>query len=241
MIADILPAGVIAAESFGPLRARKLFPAEAAAVATANPGRRLEFAAARSVAHAALAGLGAPVVPVLPGWAGEPRWPQGVVGSITHCAGYRACAVALARDLAAIGIDAEPCLPVAGGPLAAQAGDAERAGLAGLRAAGPGTPWDRVLFSAKESVWKAWYTHTGRRPPLRTITIRISMAGMFAATLPCGCAPPAPGPPRASAGGPPVARLSGRWRVRSGLILTAVSVPGLAGPATPVPARDVPP
>jgi 4'-phosphopantetheinyl transferase EntD len=223
MIADILPAGVIAAESFGPLRARKLFPAEAAAVATANPGRRLEFAAARSVAHAALAGLGAPVVPVLPGWAGEPRWPQGVVGSITHCAGYRACAVALARDLAAIGIDAEPCLPLAGGLLAAVAGDAERARLAELCAAGRGTPWDRVLFCAKESVYKAWYPHTGQRLPLPTITIRISTAGMFTATMPCRSA--AAGHLGASAGAPTVASLTGRWLARSGLIVTAVSIP----------------
>src|SRR5215471_21275329 len=98
MIADILPTGVVAAESFGPPGDGKLFPAEAAAIATAGPGRRAEFAAGRAVARAALARLGAPAGPVLPGRAGEPRWPGGVVGGITHCAGYRACAVGLARD-----------------------------------------------------------------------------------------------------------------------------------------------
>src|SRR5262252_10024330 len=169
MIADILPAGVAAAESFGPPGGWKLLPGEAAAIATASPGRRAEFAAGRAVAHAALASLGAPAGPVLPGRAGEPRWPGGVVGSITHCAGYRACAVSLARDMAAIGIDAEPCPPLDGraldgGLLTAVAGHAERAWLTELTAACPGTRWDRVLFCAKESVYKAWYPHTGERP-----------------------------------------------------------------------------
>src|SRR5262249_58497649 len=115
--------------------------------------------------------------PVLPGRAGEPRWPDGVVGSITHCAGYRACAVAPARGMAAIGIDAEPCLTLADGLLAAVAGAAERAWLAELGAASPGMPWDRLLFSAKESGYKAWYVYTGRRAGPQNLTIQISPAG----------------------------------------------------------------
>ena len=217
MIDDILPAVAVAAESFGPPGEQELLPAEAAAVATADPVRRSEFAAGRAVAHAALARLPAPTGPVLPGRAGEPRWPDGVVGSITHCAGYRACAVGLARDMAAIGIDAEQCPPpggvaLDGGLLAAVAGDAERAWLAELSTAGQGTPWDRVLFSAKESVYKAWYPHTGERPGPADITVRIGQAGTFTATLPRGCA------------APPTARLTGRWLVRRGLIVTAVTI-----------------
>jgi 4'-phosphopantetheinyl transferase EntD len=218
MIDDILPAVAVAAESFGPPGERELFPAEEAVIATADPVRRREFAAGRAVARAALAGLHAPPSPVLPGRAGEPRWPDGVVGSITHCAGYRACAVSLARDMAAIGIDAEPCPPLDGGALdggllTAVAADAERARLAELNAARPGTPWDRVLFCAKESVYKAWYPHTGERPGPRDITVRIGQGGTFAATLPRGSAVP------------PGARLIGRWLVKRGLIVTAVSIP----------------
>ena len=37
-----------------------------------------------------------------------PQWPPGFVGSITHCDGYRAAAVARARDALTIGLDAEP-------------------------------------------------------------------------------------------------------------------------------------
>ena len=206
MIDDILPAVAVAAESFGPPGEQELFPVEAAAVATADPVRRSEFAAGRAVAHAALARLPAPTGPVLPGRAGEPRWPDGVVGSITHCAGYRASAVALARDVAAIGIDAEPCMALADGLLMAVAGDAERAWLAELSTAGQGTPWDRVLFSAKEAGYKAWYFRTGQRPGLRSMTARVFAAGTFAVAL-------------------PPARLTGRWLVSDGLIITAVTVP----------------
>jgi 4'-phosphopantetheinyl transferase EntD len=206
MIADILPAGVVAAESFGPPGDWKLFPGEAAAIATADPGRRAEFAAGRAVARAALASLGAPAGPVLPGRAGEPQWPEGVLGSITHCAGYRACAVTMAGELAAIGIDAEPCLALADGLLEEIAGTAEQAGLAELNAASPGVPWDRVLFCAKEAVYKAWYQRTGQRPGLRSMTVHVLASGTFAAAV-------------------PPASLTGRWLVSSGLIVTAVSVP----------------
>lgn len=224
MIDDILPAVAVAAESFGSPSERELFPAEAAVIATADPVRRREFAAGRTVARAALARLHAPAGPVLPGRAGEPRWPDGVVGSITHCAGYRACAVGRAREMAAIGIDAEPCMALADGLLMAVAGDAERAWLAELSTAGQGTPWDRVLFSAKESVYKAWYPHTGEHPGLRSMTVRICSAGTFVADLPRGYMASASGHPGGS-GGPPVARLTGRWLVGSGLIVTAVSIP----------------
>ena len=229
MIADILPDGAVAAESFGPPGDPELFPAEAAAIATAGPVRRSEFAAGRAVARTALARLHAAVGPVLPGPAGEPRWPDGVVGSITHCPGYRACAVARAPDMAAIGIDAEPCLALPEGLLTAVAGDAERAWLAERNAAGPGIPWDRVLFSAKESAYKAWYTRTGERPGLRGMTVRICAAGTFAADLPCGTAAPVTPDRGAAAAGPPVTRLTGRWLVGSGLIVTAVGIPPQPG------------
>src|SRR6516225_8640665 len=85
-----------------------LFPAEEPAVRTAGPRRRAEFTAGRRCAREALARLGLPAAPVLAGRAGEPRWPAGVTGSITHCAGYRACAVARTADVTALGIDAEP-------------------------------------------------------------------------------------------------------------------------------------
>lgn len=43
---------------------------------------------------------------------GEPRWPEGRVGSITHAGGYRTVATADADQLQALGIDMEPIAPL---------------------------------------------------------------------------------------------------------------------------------
>jgi len=117
LIAGLLPPAVAAAESTGnpPPDAPGLFPAEEEALRTAGPRRRAEFAAGRSCARAALAALGVAAGPILPGPAGQPLWPAGVTGSITHCAGYQACAVARVTDVPAIGIDAEPDAPLPAG------------------------------------------------------------------------------------------------------------------------------
>ena len=61
----------------------------------------------RACAREALARLGVPAQPIPTGSRGEPLWPDGIVGSITHCDGYRACAVAAAADWLTIGVDAE--------------------------------------------------------------------------------------------------------------------------------------
>ena len=69
-----------------------LFPEEEALVAGAVTKRREEFAAGRNAARAALAGLGPPPCPLLRAGRRAPAWPQGIVGSITHCSGF-CCAV----------------------------------------------------------------------------------------------------------------------------------------------------
>jgi 4'-phosphopantetheinyl transferase EntD len=89
-------------------------------------------------------------------------WPAGVVGSLTHCEGYRAAAVALRSSAASIGIDAEVHLPLPEGVLGVVALKEERAAVVRLSATHPAVAWDRLLFSAKESVFKAWYPLTGR-------------------------------------------------------------------------------
>lgn len=214
MIADILPPAVATAESIGPetglpeteLPERGLFPAEEAVVRTAGPWRRAEFAAGRACARVALAALGLPAAPVLAGRAGEPRWPAGVTGSITHCAGYRACAVARATDVAAIGIDAEPDATLPPGLIGSVASGAEKAWIARQAAAGPAVCWDRLLFSAKEAAAKLWYPLTGDWLGFGQLAVFPATAGTFDAHV---------------AG----SRLSGRWLACGGLIVTAVTWP----------------
>ncbi|WP_374216235.1 4'-phosphopantetheinyl transferase, partial [Frankia sp. R82] len=54
-------------------------------VARAVPSRRAEFVTGRACARLALARLGVAPRPILRGPRGEPTWPRGIVGSITHC------------------------------------------------------------------------------------------------------------------------------------------------------------
>ena len=162
MIEEILPPEVATAEAFDDGAPAVLFPAEEAAMARAVPKRRREFTTGRVCARAALAKLGLPPAPIVPGPRGAPQWPAGVTGSITHCAGYRASAVAHLKDLAGIGLDAEPNAPLPDGVLERIAVPQEQAWLPGLAAAVPGVSWDRLLFCAKESVYKAWFPLTRR-------------------------------------------------------------------------------
>ncbi|SEC24489.1 4'-phosphopantetheinyl transferase [Streptomyces sp. TLI_105] len=138
-----------------------LFAEEEALMARATPGRRCEFATARLCAHRALAALGVTAAPLLRGRRGAPAWPAGTVGSITHCAGYRGAAVASATRFLGLGIDAEPHAPLPSGVREEVVCGPEEARLRELAARRPDIAWDRLLFSAKESVYKAWSGYGG--------------------------------------------------------------------------------
>ena len=150
MIAGILPPEVSVAEEFGDVPGVLLFPEEEAVIARAVDKRRREFTTARACARAALDKLGLPPVPIVPGLRGAPGWPAGIVGSITHCAGYRAAAVARDREVVTIGLDAEPHEPLPAGVLGAIASAGEQAALAALAAARPG-PAGTACCSAPRS------------------------------------------------------------------------------------------
>lgn len=81
---------------------------------------------------------------------------------MTHCAGYRAAAAARARDVVTIGIDAEPHAVLPDGVLDVVALPEERAWIYELARSAEEVHRDRLLFSAKESVYKAWFPLTGR-------------------------------------------------------------------------------
>lgn len=225
MLEQILPPPVAAVEAFGDVPDATLFPEEAAVIARAVSRRRTEFATARACARAALARLGEPPAPILPGARGAPRWPAGLVGSITHCDGYRAAAVARTADLATLGLDAEPNEALPPGVYDMIALPSEQARIAGLAAArsaaGPAVCWDRLLFCAKEAVYKAWFPAAQRWLDFHEADITIDAAatdahhGTFSARL------LVPGPLVA---GSPLTELRGRWLTARGLLLTAIVV-----------------
>jgi 4'-phosphopantetheinyl transferase EntD len=222
VIGEILPSAVKFAEAFADPPDLALFPAEEALLARAVEKRRREFATARRCARAALGAFGVPPAPILPGDAGAPQWPPGIVGSMTHCKGYRAAAVARAGEVLTIGIDAEPNESLKDEVLALVARPAERARLRELAPTAPGICWDRLLFSAKESVYKAWFPLARRWLGFEDADITIdggdadATDGSFDARL----LVPAP-----VIGGAPLTGFAGRWLARDGMILTAITVP----------------
>jgi enterobactin synthetase component D / holo-[acyl-carrier protein] synthase len=218
VIEEILPAAVASAETFTDPPDATLFPQEAAIVERVSDKRRREFTAGRECARIALGKLGIAPVPILIGERGAPQWPPGILGSITHCDGYRAAAVAHAGDVAAIGMDAEPDDRLPRGVLDVISLPAERARLAALAEERPAVCWDRLLFSAKESVYKAWFPLTGRWLGFKDADVTLSPDGTFTARLLTQLTELTETPP-------PPASFTGRWLAAGGLMLTAIAVP----------------
>ncbi len=211
MLADLLPPTVVVVETPVDLDA-ELFPAEEAAIARAVAKRRREFATVRSCARTALGQLGLAPVALLPGERGAPQWPAGIVGSMTHCDGYRAAAVARTSTIRTVGIDAEPHGPLPDGVIGLVSRPEERDHLATL---GPGRYWDRILFSAKESTYKAWYPLTGQWLGFEEASVVIEpAAGTFVVSIHKAVS---------TIDGLPLDTLSGRWVVHGGLVLTAIA------------------
>lgn len=253
MIERILPDSVAVAESFDDPADAYLYPEEAVTVARAVEKRRREFTTGRHCARRALVRLGRPAGPLPAGERGAPRWPAGVVGSITHCEGYRGAAVAPVAVIASLGIDSEPHGELPDGVLGAISLPAERDWLARRNAESGDIRWDRLLFCAKEAVYKAWYPLTRRWLGFADAEVSVAPdadphTGRFTARLLVPAPPPRQNPdtPEGPGGGQAPAaedasqgsttqgattqgprRLTGfegRWLVAGGLVLTAVAV-----------------
>lgn len=214
MIEELLPGAVSSAEAYTDPPEATLFPAEEAAVARAVDKRRREFTTARFCARRALRKLDLPPVPLLPGERGAPQWPEGIAGSMTHCAGYRAAAVARTDEVVTVGIDAEPREPLPDGVLDAIALPAELRHVRSLSTQDPSLPWDRLLFSAKESVYKAWFPLAREWLGFEDAELTFEEAGAFTARL---------GKKGPEVEGAPLIEFNGRWVVRDGFVITAIT------------------
>ena len=128
----------------------------------AVPKRRAEFLAGRFAAGQALALLG---VAGMPGRNddGSPRWPEPVIGSITHGAGRAICAVAFASELRGLGIDAERLMnESAKDEIFARICSREERALLARSLSSPEHHWVTFAFSAKESLYKCLYPLVGQ-------------------------------------------------------------------------------
>lgn len=224
LLERLVPDSVSCAETRADRLDIDLFPIERLSLGRAVDKRRWEFMAGRACARQALSRLGIPAVAIPSGNHGEPLWPPGVVGSITHCDGYRACAAARSEEIVTVGIDAEPNAPLPEGVLEEVVHGRELELVTGGSIAternGCGVAdqvdVDRLRFSAKEAVYKAWFPLARRWLGFEDVELSIDLAtSEFCARL--------------LVAGPVVdaARLTefrGRWAVADGVICTAVVV-----------------
>ena len=198
-----------------------LYPAEAALVDGARAQRRAEFATGRQCARIALREIGVEPSdhPIMADPHGAPLWPAGVIGSITHTAGWTgAVAARRAPDaaFASIGLDAEVAAPLPPGVSEVVASGAERTELAALGRTHPGTPWDTLLFAAKEATYKAWYPLAGTVLHHEQVRVHLTADGTFRAQACDGIRMPL--------------RAQGRWCAGDDVVLTLAAVAAREAP-----------
>ena len=219
LLAGVLPGflddALAAAEMYTDPKGLAPLPEEEPLIAKSVAKRRNEFITARYCARQAMVDLGIEPVPILKGEKGEPCWPDGVVGSLTHCEGFRGAAVGLREEIRSVGIDAEPHDVLPRGVLDAISLAAERHEVQTLS---PDVHWDRVLFCAKEATYKAWFPLTRRWLGFEDAHILFDVdasgqSGSFTSEILID---------PAALLGPPLSTLSGRWSVREGIVMTAI-------------------
>jgi 4'-phosphopantetheinyl transferase EntD len=131
---------------------------------------------------------------------------------MTHCSGYRAAVVARSQTVLSVGIDAEPDAALPPAMLDLVLSSEERIRLCAMSEAFPDRHWDRILFCAKEAVFKAWFPIARSWLDFLDVSVTVRANGTFRAIVHASRVPGV---------GP---AFDGRWAVANGLILTATSV-----------------
>jgi 4'-phosphopantetheinyl transferase EntD len=185
----------------------QLFLVEERVVASAGDCRKAEFRLGRACAREALRRLTGRVAAIPRADSRAPIWPAGIVGSITHCAGLTAAAVASKSSLAALGIDAEPAdIELPDGVLEFVCTPQETACLRRHWCEGP---IGKVVFCAKEAVYKCINPMTGAFLNFQDIQLEFSDDGDFDAHTHSG----------------PIPVVKGCWAIRAGYVCAVATVP----------------
>jgi 4'-phosphopantetheinyl transferase EntD len=220
LVSSLLPGTLIDAMAYAELYSDPPdltpLPEEEPLIAKSVAKRRSEFITVRHCARVALGELGVAPAPILKGDKGEPCWPDGIVGSLTHCTGYRGAVVGRSAAVRSVGIDAEPHDVLPKGVLDAISLPAERSEIP--RSLPAGLHWDRILFCAKEATYKAWFPLTKRWLGFEDAHITFEAdpsgsAGRFVSRILID---------PAALSGTPLTSLAGRWSVERDLVLTAI-------------------
>ena len=154
-------------------------PRESHSIQRAVPQRQREYQAGRAAARAALRELGVEGFDLLSGDNREPIWPPGIVGSITHSADHCAVAAGWKSDVRAVGIDVETATSLPAEITGRICSGPERAHTRELGRLDPAV-WMKVIFSAKEAFYKAYFPEVGRFLDFLDVDMRLQPdAGTF--------------------------------------------------------------
>lgn len=165
----------------------------------AVPHRQREFAAGRAALRRVMADLGLPATAIPMNPDRSPALPAGLAASITHTA--RACLVAAMTGPRGLGIDLEPDDPLPSDILDTVLTLSER-----------GTPDARLVFAAKEALYKAQYPVSKTLFGFDAVAVTLETARFTATFL------------QAIPGFPAGTRLTGRWTRAENHILTALVI-----------------
>lgn len=214
LVGDLFPATVSVAVAYPWAPAEGLMPPETAGLDRMVPARRREFAAGRRAARQAMARLGHPGAAVPAGDDRAPRWPPGLVGSLSHTGTLCMAAVAREADHETLGLDIEEVADLPPDLLEIVCTPSERAWLS-VQANDIRGRLARLIFSAKECAYKCQYPLSGEILEFGDLEITPDPdTGQFEATFirPAGAF---------SAG----SCLSGRFVIGARLIATAMALP----------------
>lgn len=217
LLATLFEPGVGVATADPSRPAKSLYPAEEAFVSHAVEQRRREFAIGRDCARMAMRTLGIAAQAIPAGIDRAPIWPDGMVGSISHCAGLCGAVVARrANGFRSLGLDIEPASPLDDDLMDAICTGQEIDWLEALPACQSGL-MARAIFSAKETVYKTQYPLSGQLIDFHAVSIRLDMAAAsFAATFHVNASPF-----RVDE------QLQGRFAIDAGFIVTAMALKGV--------------
>jgi len=187
-----------------------LSPEERTYLESVSQNRKREFIAGRFCASEAMKSANIPPEHIRIGEKGEPIWPHNIVGSITHSHGYAAAAVAKKSEVLSLGLDAETNEPLSSKVLQRIGNAQEQEWVKSVDSSLIQNP-GKVLFSAKEATYKAWYpitqewlgfqeAHIDFHSDENTFTVHIQKNG-------------------------PIREMHGKYDTRKGVIIAAIEIP----------------
>ncbi|MET0045403.1 MAG: 4'-phosphopantetheinyl transferase superfamily protein, partial [Candidatus Thiodiazotropha sp. 6PLUC3] len=167
-LAQLFPPNAIIVKAEASMWNTPLCKEEEALIEGAVEKRQKEFRAGRHSAHQALEQLNAPWLPLLREKSRQPIWPPGYLGSISHCRDACVAVCAKSEDMFGLGVDVEPLEPLPKG-VDQYIHTAEDS----LTMKSVEILPERLIFSAKESIYKCYHPMLGQHLGFQSVSLEI--------------------------------------------------------------------